>query len=146
MSEAAVGPVALGAAQAEAALAQTGDILGGMSVDPDDRTPLAIRNTGAEIVTYGAPVLPGAMFLVSYLDGVPDGQRGAVVRVHAHAAGGKDQLTACGLCFQNGGRDARRVIVADLVEGHLTAIHRQLLLEDGSKLVLNTALESKFRA
>ena len=42
-----------------------------MSVDPDDRTPLAIRNTGAEIITYGAPVLPGAMFLVSYLDGVP---------------------------------------------------------------------------
>lgn len=40
---------------------------GGMSVDPDDRTPLAIRNTGAEIVTYGAPVLPGAMFLLSYL-------------------------------------------------------------------------------
>ena len=34
---------------------------GGMSVDPDDRTPLAIRNTGADIVTYGAPVLPGAM-------------------------------------------------------------------------------------
>ena len=44
---------------------------GGMSVDPDDRTPLAIRNTGANIITYGAPVLPGAMFLVSYLDGVP---------------------------------------------------------------------------
>ena len=39
---------------------------GGMSVDPDDRTPLAIRNTGARIVTYGAPVLPGAMFLLSY--------------------------------------------------------------------------------
>ena len=37
-------------------------------MDPDDRTPLAIRNTGADIVTYGAPVLPGAMFLVSYLD------------------------------------------------------------------------------
>lgn len=41
---------------------------GGMSVDPDDRTPLAIRNTGAEIVSYGAPVLPGAMFLMAYLD------------------------------------------------------------------------------
>ncbi len=41
---------------------------GGMSVDPDDRTPLAIKNTGAEIVTYGAPVLPGAMFLLAYLD------------------------------------------------------------------------------
>ena len=40
---------------------------GGMSVDPDDKTPLAIKNTGAEIVSYGAPVLPGAMFLLSYL-------------------------------------------------------------------------------
>ena len=34
---------------------------GGMSVDPDDRTPLAIKNTGSRIVSYGAPVLPGAM-------------------------------------------------------------------------------------
>lgn len=41
---------------------------GGMSVDPDDRTPGAIKDTGAEIVTYGAPVLPGAMLLVSYYD------------------------------------------------------------------------------
>ena len=39
---------------------------GGMSVDPDDRTPGAIKDTGAEIVTYGAPVLPGAMLLLSY--------------------------------------------------------------------------------
>ena len=39
---------------------------GGMSVDPDDRTPLAIKNTGARMVSYGAPVLPGAMFLLSY--------------------------------------------------------------------------------
>lgn len=39
---------------------------GGMSVDPDDRTPLAIKNTGARIVSYGAPVLPGAMFLLAY--------------------------------------------------------------------------------
>ena len=44
---------------------------GGMSVDPDDRTPLAIRNTGAQIVSYGAPVLPGAMFLAAYM---PDGR------------------------------------------------------------------------
>ncbi len=41
---------------------------GGMSVDPDDKTPLAIKNTGANIISYGAPVLPGAMFLVSYYD------------------------------------------------------------------------------
>lgn len=39
---------------------------GGMSVDPDDKTPLAIRNSGAKVETYGAPVLPGAMFLLSY--------------------------------------------------------------------------------
>ena len=44
---------------------------GGMSVDPDDRTPGAIKDTGAEIVTYGAPVLPGAMFLLGYLNGTP---------------------------------------------------------------------------
>lgn len=41
---------------------------GGMSVDPDDMTPAAIRATGAEIVTYGVPVLPGAMFLLAYYD------------------------------------------------------------------------------
>lgn len=39
---------------------------GGMSVDPDDRTPLAIKNTGARVVSYGAPVLPGAMFMLAY--------------------------------------------------------------------------------
>lgn len=39
---------------------------GGMSVDPDDRTPLAIKNTGTKIISYGAPVLPGAMFLLAY--------------------------------------------------------------------------------
>lgn len=45
---------------------------GGMSVDPDDRTPSAIRATGATVVTYGAPVLPGAMMLLAYTkDGVP---------------------------------------------------------------------------
>ena len=43
-------------------------VSGGMSVDPDDRTPGAIRKTGADIVTYGAPVLPGAMFLLAYLE------------------------------------------------------------------------------
>ena len=42
---------------------------GGMSVDPDDRTPLAIKNTGVDIISYGAPVLPGAMFLLSYYNG-----------------------------------------------------------------------------
>ncbi|MEG2314650.1 MAG: molybdopterin-binding protein [Clostridia bacterium] len=45
---------------------------GGMSVDPDDRTPLAIRQSGARVVTYGAPVLPGAMLMLGYYtDGTP---------------------------------------------------------------------------
>ena len=45
---------------------------GGMSVDPDDNTPGAIKASGARIVTYGAPVLPGAMFLLGYFeDGMP---------------------------------------------------------------------------
>jgi hypothetical protein len=46
-------------------------VTGGMSVDPDDQTPAAIRAAGAEIVTYGAPVLPGAMFMLAWLKGVP---------------------------------------------------------------------------
>ncbi|MCC6345602.1 MAG: molybdopterin-binding protein [Nitrospirales bacterium] len=41
---------------------------GGMSVDPDDVTRFAIRNMGASGVTYGSAVLPGAMFLVAYLE------------------------------------------------------------------------------
>lgn len=41
---------------------------GGMSVDPDDNTPGGIRQSGARIVTYGAPVLPGAMFLLGYFE------------------------------------------------------------------------------
>lgn len=41
---------------------------GGMSVDPDDKTPGAIKATGARIVSYGAPVLPGAMFLLAYYE------------------------------------------------------------------------------
>lgn len=44
---------------------------GGMSVDPDDNTPGAIKKAGAKIVTYGAPVLPGAMFLLGYFDEMP---------------------------------------------------------------------------
>jgi len=56
-------------------LAEGADIVlctGGMSVDPDDRTPHAIEESGASIVSYGAPVLPGAMFLIAYSsDGRP---------------------------------------------------------------------------
>ncbi|MDA8140210.1 MAG: molybdopterin-binding protein [Desulfobacteraceae bacterium] len=46
-------------------------VTGGMSVDPDDRTPAAIRAAGAEVVTYGAPTFPGAMFMIGYIDSLP---------------------------------------------------------------------------
>ncbi|NLW44094.1 MAG: molybdopterin-binding protein [Syntrophomonadaceae bacterium] len=46
-------------------------VTGGMSVDPDDVTPMAIRATGAEVVFYGAPVLPGSMFMLAYRGHVP---------------------------------------------------------------------------
>ncbi|GMK46447.1 molybdopterin-binding protein [Paenibacillus glycanilyticus] len=46
-------------------------VTGGMSVDPDDRTPGAIKASGADIVSYGTPMLPGSMLLMGYLNGVP---------------------------------------------------------------------------
>lgn len=44
---------------------------GGMSVDPDDRTRFGLRRAGARDMVYGTPVLPGAMFMISYLKDVP---------------------------------------------------------------------------
>ena len=46
-------------------------VTGGMSVDPDDVTPAGIRASGGRVVTYGAPVLPGAMFMLAYIGQVP---------------------------------------------------------------------------
>lgn len=46
-------------------------VTGGMSVDPDDQTPHSIRAAGGQVVTYGAPVLPGAMFMLAYIGQVP---------------------------------------------------------------------------
>jgi molybdenum cofactor synthesis domain-containing protein len=46
-------------------------LTGGMSVDPDDQTPLSIRKSGARVITYGAPVYPGAMFMLGYIGDIP---------------------------------------------------------------------------
>ena len=46
-------------------------VTGGLSVDPDDVTPRGIRKAGARVVSYGAPILPGAMFLYALLEGTP---------------------------------------------------------------------------
>ena len=44
---------------------------GGMSVDPDDLTPTAIKKLGCEIISYGVPSQPGNMTLVAYLEDCP---------------------------------------------------------------------------
>ena len=44
---------------------------GGMSVDPDDVTPSAIRALGCNVITHGVPSQPGNMILVAYLGNVP---------------------------------------------------------------------------
>jgi molybdenum cofactor synthesis domain-containing protein len=44
---------------------------GGLSIDPDDVTRQGVRNAGAEIISYGSPILPGAMFLNARLGDVP---------------------------------------------------------------------------
>jgi molybdenum cofactor synthesis domain-containing protein len=44
---------------------------GGLSVDPDDVTRIGVRESGAEIISYGCPILPGSMFLNASLDNIP---------------------------------------------------------------------------
>ena len=55
---------------------------GGMSVDPDDLTPSAIRQLGAQIITHGTPSQPGNMTLVAYLGHIPIlGVPGAAIKL-----------------------------------------------------------------
>jgi molybdopterin biosynthesis enzyme len=61
-------------AQAIQGVASISDLVlvtGGMSVDPDDATPAGIRLSGAQVERYGAPVMPGVMVLLAYLDAKP---------------------------------------------------------------------------
>jgi molybdenum cofactor synthesis domain-containing protein len=46
-------------------------VTGGMSVDPDDLTPAGVVAAGGKIVSYGAPTLPGSMFMVAYIGETP---------------------------------------------------------------------------
>ena len=46
-------------------------VSGGMSVDSDDVTPVAIKSVATEVVSYGSSVLPGAMFMTAYVERVP---------------------------------------------------------------------------
>jgi len=70
---------------ANALLEQGADCLfftGGMSVDPDDLTPTAVRQLGADIITHGVPSQPGNMTLVAYLGDIPIlGVPGAAIKL-----------------------------------------------------------------
>jgi len=46
-------------------------VCGGLAVDADDVTVAGVRSVGAEIISYGAPVMPGAMFLYALWEGTP---------------------------------------------------------------------------
>jgi molybdopterin biosynthesis enzyme len=46
-------------------------VSGGMSVDPDDKTPEGIRRSGAKVESHGFPILPGSMFVMAYLNATP---------------------------------------------------------------------------
>ena len=57
-------------AATEAFLKRDADLIlltGGMSVDPDDLTPTAIRRTGAELIAAGIPMQPGNMLHIARL-------------------------------------------------------------------------------
>lgn len=67
----AVGDITAAIANWIAQGAQLVLVTGGMSVDPDDRSPAAIRAATTEVVTYGMPVLPGSMSMLAYAGDVP---------------------------------------------------------------------------
>ena len=46
-------------------------VTGGMSVDPDDVTPTAIRACAQQVIIYGTPILPGGMFMLAYANSKP---------------------------------------------------------------------------
>lgn len=41
-------------------------VTGGMSVDPDDRSPASIRTAATKVISYGTPVQPGSMLMLAY--------------------------------------------------------------------------------
>ena len=63
--------IAQAIAETKAAGSEVIIVCGGLSVDPDDVTVEGVRKSGAEIVSYGAPVMPGAMFLYAVWENIP---------------------------------------------------------------------------
>lgn len=102
---------------------------GGMSVDPDDRTPLAIRNAADEVVTYGAPVLPGAMFMLAYKK-----REDAGADARNPGAGSRQDIPVMGLpgCVMYSKRTIFDLVLPRIVAGeHLRAEDFSVLGEGG---------------
>ena len=109
---------------------------GGMSVDPDDRTPLAIRNASDEVVTYGAPVLPGAMFMLAYRKRKHTGADAQDAGAHSpdEAAGYNSDIPIMGLpgCVMYSKRTIFDLVLPRIVAGeHLSAKDFSVLGEGG---------------
>ena len=142
MAEAAVGPVAFRTAQAQPALAQPGNVLGGDGGIGQQAGQQQVKNRSLGVHHTAGQAAHGYPVQIADQEhgtrqhrravaddvgaGVFDGQRGAVVGVHAHAAGGEDQFAARRLCFQNGRCDARRVVVAGTFAGWIYGNNRFL--------------------
>jgi len=103
--------------EAQRAQAELILVSGGMSVDPDDKTPEGIRRSGAQIETHGFPVLPGSMFLMAYLEDTPVlGLSGCVLH---------DPVTALDALLPRllAGERIKRVEILALGHGGLQAKH-----------------------
>jgi hypothetical protein len=66
-----------------------------MSVDPDDVTRFAIRKLGVNDIVYGSAVLPGAMFLVAYLERAAEQQSNRAVEQKDKNKGTTALLRCC---------------------------------------------------
>ncbi len=94
-------------------------VTGGMSVDPDDVTPAGIRMTGAKIIRYGAPVMPGVMFLMAYKGSIPIIEFPLRCMRHNHldllceAPGGEKKFPLTRSSFRHGGlcRSSRNAFI-----------------------------------
>jgi hypothetical protein len=84
---------------------------GGMSVDPGDKTPLAIKNSGARIVSYGVPLMPGTLLLLSYFE--KEGRQIPVIG--APACVFHDKITALDFLLP-------RIMAGDIISGEELAL------------------------
>ena len=104
-------------------------------MDPDDRTPLAIRNAADEVVTYGAPVLPGAMFMLAYKKRKNTGAEAQNIGAHSPdvAAGYSSDIPIMGLpgCVMYARRTIFDLVQPRIVPGEHQSVEDFSVLGEG---------------